>query len=218
MTELQVFNGNKTQLLEDYEIDLNFNIDCAVVEDSVRKLLKAVGEDPEREGLLNTPNRVARMYEELLSGYYTDPERVINNALFDVDYQEMVLITDIEFYSLCEHHMLPFIGRAHVGYLPSGRVLGLSKIPRIVELFARRLQVQERMTGQIARFLMDTLNPLGVGVVVEGVHMCSMIRGVKKHHARMITSKLLGTFREEEKTRDEFLGHVRPFLGRDSLL
>ncbi len=218
MTNLQVFNGNKSQLLEDYDIDLNFNIDCTAVEDSVRTLLKAVGEDPEREGLVRTPNRVARMYEELLSGYYTDPEKVINNALFEVDYQEMVLVTDIEFYSMCEHHMLPFVGRAHVGYIPTDRVLGLSKIPRIVDLFARRLQVQERMTAQIAQFLMDTLNPLGVGVVVEGAHMCAMMRGVKKHNARMVTSKLLGTFHDQEQTRAEFLSHVRPFLGHDSLL
>ncbi len=217
MTDLTVFNGNKTQLLEEYDIDLNFNINCEAVEDSVRTLLTAVGEDPQREGLLGTPNRVARMYEELLAGYYTDPEKVINNALFDVDYQEMVLVTDIEYYSLCEHHMLPFIGRAHVGYIPSEKVVGLSKIPRIVDLFARRLQVQERMTGQIANFLMDTLEPIGVGVVVEGVHMCSMMRGVKKANARMVTSKLLGTFKENP-TRSEFLGHVRPSLGRDSLI
>ncbi|GAB4574531.1 MAG: GTP cyclohydrolase I FolE [Anaerolineae bacterium] len=215
MTDIQVFNGNKKQMLADYDIDLNFSIDCTTVEESVRMLLKAVGENPERDGLLRTPNRVARMYEELLSGYYTDPEKVINNALFDVEYQEMVLVTDIEFYSLCEHHMLPFVGHAHVGYIPNKKVVGLSKIPRIVDLFARRLQVQERMTAQIANFLMDALDPLGVGVVVEGAHMCAMMRGVKKHGSRMVTSHLLGAFESNEKTRSEFLGHVQRSLGKN---
>lgn len=218
MTDIKVFNGNKTQLLEDYDIDLNLSINCGAVEDSVRTLLGAVGEDPTRDGLLGTPNRVARMYEELLSGYNTDPEKVINNALFDVEYQEMVLVTDIEFYSLCEHHMLPFVGRAHVGYIPSKKVVGLSKIPRIVDLFARRLQVQERMTAQIANFLMDALDPLGVGVVVEGAHMCAMMRGVKKHNSRMITSHLLGAFEKNDKTRSEFLSHVQRSLGTESLI
>ncbi len=218
MSDIQVFNGNKTQFLEEYDIDLNLSLDCTAVEQSVRTLLKAVGEDPNRDGLLNTPKRVARMYEELLAGYYTDPEKVINDALFDVEYQEMVLVTDIEFYSLCEHHMLPFVGRAHVGYIPRNKVVGLSKIPRIVDLFARRLQVQERMTAQIANFLMDTLNPLGVGVVVEGAHMCAMMRGVKKHNARMITSHLLGAFETNEKTRNEFLSHVQRSLGTESLI
>jgi GTP cyclohydrolase I len=218
MTDLKVFNGNKTQLLEDYDIDLNLSIDCTAIEESVRVLLDAVGEDPDRDGLLNTPSRVARMYEELLSGYSTDPEKVINNALFDVEYQEMVLVTDIEFYSLCEHHMLPFVGRAHVAYIPNKKVVGLSKIPRIVDLFARRLQVQERMTAQIANFLMDALEPVGVGVVVEGAHMCAMMRGVKKHNARMITSHLLGGFESNEKTRSEFLSHVQRSLGTESLI
>jgi GTP cyclohydrolase I len=218
MTDLKVFNGNKTQLLEDYDIDLNLSIDCTAIEESVRVLLDAVGEDPDRDGLLNTPSRVARMYEELLSGYSTDPEKVINNALFDVEYQEMVLVTDIEFYSLCEHHMLPFVGRAHVAYIPNKKVVGLSKIPRIVDLFARRLQVQERMTAQIANFLMDALEPVGVGVVLEGAHMCAMMRGVKKHNARMITSHLLGGFESNEKTRSEFLSHVQRSLGTESLI
>jgi GTP cyclohydrolase I len=218
MTDLKVFNGNKTQLLEDYDIDLNLSIDCTAVSESVRILLKAVGEDPERDGLLQTPDRVARMYEELLAGYYTDPEKVINNALFDVEYQEMVLVTDIEFYSLCEHHMLPFVGRAHVAYIPNKKVVGLSKIPRIVDLFARRLQVQERMTAQIGNFLMDALDPLGVGVVVEGAHMCAMMRGVKKHNSRMITSHLLGVFQSNPQTRTEFLSHVQRSLGTESLV
>lgn len=218
MTDIKIFNGNKTQLLEDYDIDLNFSIDSPTVEQSVRDLLNAVGEDPQRDGLLNTPNRVARMYEELLSGYTTDPEKVINNAVFDVEYQEMVLVSDIEYYSLCEHHMLPFVGHAHVAYIPQDKVVGLSKIPRIVDLFARRLQVQERMTAQIGQFLMEALNPLGVGVVVEGQHMCAMMRGVKKHGSRMVTSHLLGCFESNEKTRAEFLSHVQRSLGHKSLL
>ena len=218
MTGSHVINGNKAQLLKDYDIDLHLTVDTAAVEDAVRTILRSVGEDPDRDGLLKTPSRVARMYEELLAGYTTDPEKVINDAVFDVDYQEMVLVTDIEFYSLCEHHMLPFIGRAHVAYIPRDKVLGLSKIPRIVDLFARRLQVQERMTAQIAHFLMDSLHPVGVGVVVEGAHMCSMMRGVKKANARMVTSKLLGSFREDDKTRAEFLSHVQRALGNDSLI
>ncbi len=218
MTTYPVINGNKAQLLEDYEIDLNLEQDKAAIEAAVRTILRGVGEDPDRDGLLKTPDRVARMYGELLSGYTTDPEKVINNAVFDVDYREMVLVTDIEFYSLCEHHMLPFVGRAHVAYIPRDKVVGLSKIPRIVDMFARRLQVQERMTAQIAHFIMDTLHPMGVGVVVEGAHMCSMMRGVKKHNARMITSKLLGVFQEDDKTRAEFLSHVQRSLGTESLI
>lgn len=218
MANYPVINGNKAQLLEDYEIDLNLEQDKAAIESAVQTILRSVGENPDRDGLLKTPDRVARMYGELLSGYTTDPEKVINNAVFDVDYREMVLVTDIEFYSLCEHHMLPFVGRAHVAYIPRDKVVGLSKIPRIVDMFARRLQVQERMTAQIAHFLMDTLHPMGVGVVVEGAHMCSMMRGVKKHNARMITSKLLGVFQEDDKTRAEFLSHVQRSLGTESLI
>ncbi len=218
MTNYHVINGNKAQLLEDYEIDLDLEQDKAAIESAVKTILRSVGENPDRDGLLKTPDRVARMYGELLSGYTTDPEKVINDAVFDVDYREMVLVTDIEFYSLCEHHMLPFVGRAHVAYIPRDKVLGLSKIPRIVDMFARRLQVQERMTAQIANFLMDTLHPMGVGVVVEGAHMCSMMRGVKKHNARMITSKLLGVFQEDDKTRAEFLSHVQRSLGTESLI
>jgi GTP cyclohydrolase I len=178
------------------------------IEDAVRELLGAVGEDPEREGLARTPERVARMYDELLAGYRVDPEKMINDAIFDVEYDEMVLVRDIEFYSLCEHHMLPFIGKAHVGYLPKGKVIGLSKIPRIVDLFARRLQVQERLTRQISDLLDTTLHPHGVGVVVEGLHLCSMMRGVKKANARMVTSCLSGSFSDNEVTRQEFLGHI----------
>ena len=178
------------------------------IEASVYNILQSIGEEPGREGLLNTPNRVARMFDELTSGYHIDPEKMINGALFDVDYDEMVVVKDIDFYSLCEHHLLPFFGQAHVAYIPNGKVIGLSKIPRIVEMFARRLQIQEQMTSQIASFLQDTLNPQGVAVVVEGAHMCSMMRGVKKENAKMKTSKMLGSFKDNEKTRREFMAHI----------
>ncbi len=184
------------------------NIDIAGVRKIIFDLLSAVGEDPEREGLKNTPDRVARMYTELLSGYSMDPQKMINGALFNINYDEMVLVRDIEFYSLCEHHMLPFIGRAHVAYLPAGKVIGLSKIPRIVDMYARRLQVQERMTRQIADLLQTTLEPQGVAVVVEGMHLCSMMRGVKKHDARMTTSAMHGAFRANLATRQEFLENI----------
>lgn len=167
-----------------------------------------IGEDPERQGLQRTPERVARMYDELTAGYHTDPVKLINDALFDVEYNEMVVVKDIEFYSLCEHHMLPFLGKAHVAYIPEGKVIGLSKIPRIVDLFARRLQVQERMTQQIAEFIDQVLHPQGVAVVIEGAHMCSMMRGVKKANASMVTSALLGTFKSDQKTRAEFMNHI----------
>lgn len=175
---------------------------------AIRQLLEAIGEDPERKGLKYTPERVARMYRELLAGYKTDPEQLINDALFDISYDEMVIVRDIEFYSLCEHHMLPFIGRAHVAYIPNGKVLGLSKIPRVVEMYARRLQVQERMTRQIADFLRDLLAPQGVAVVIEAMHLCSMMRGVKKHDARMTTSAMHGAFRANLATRQEFLDNI----------
>ena len=167
-----------------------------------------MGENPQREGLLGTPDRVARAFDELLSGYRTDPTKLINNAVFEVAYDDMVIVRDIEFYSLCEHHMLPFIGHAHVAYLPKGKVIGLSKIPRIVDMFARRLQVQERMTRQIADFINEILEPDGVAVVVEGVHMCSMMRGVNKNDSSMTTSAMLGCFRENSKTRAEFMAHL----------
>lgn len=202
-------------LLERYAIDLSFQQDNLPIMDAVRTILIGVGEDPDREGLLRTPDRVARMYRELLAGYHTDPEKLINNALFDVSYQEMVIVRDIEFSSLCEHHMLPFFGHVHVAYIPTERVIGLSKIPRIVDMFAKRLQVQERMTQQIADFMMDILKPQGVAVVAEGVHMCSMIRGVKKVESSMITSAMLGEFRVNEKTRAEFMGHLARKSYRD---
>jgi len=178
------------------------------IESAVENILVALGEDPQREGLVGTPNRVARAYEELLSGYRTDPAALLNNALFNVEYDDMVIVKDIEYASFCEHHMLPFVGHAHVAYIPNGKVIGLSKIPRIVDMFAQRLQVQERMTRQIAEFINEVLNPAGVGVVVEGVHLCSMIRGVEKHDSNMTTSTMLGTFRERSKTRNEFLAHL----------
>ena len=178
------------------------------IEAAVYQLLQAFGEDACREGLEQTPERVARMYDELLAGYRVDPYELINEALFDVDYEDMVIVRDIEFYSLCEHHLLPFLGRAHVAYLPNGKVIGLSKIPRVVDLFARRLQVQERMTRQIADFLEAAIHPHGVAVVVEGLHLCSKIRGVKKANARMVTSAMCGSFKENDITRNEFLNHI----------
>jgi len=198
--------------MEDDDVDamdaIPVNIDIESAQKATLELLKAVGEDPEREGLKNTPNRVARMYTELLSGYYVEPAKIINGALFNINYDEMVLVRDIEFYSLCEHHMLPFLGRAHVAYLPAGKVIGLSKIPRIVDMYARRLQIQERMTRQIADILQETLEPQGVAVVVEAVHLCSMMRGVKKHDARMTTSAMHGAFRANLATRQEFLENI----------
>lgn len=183
-------------------------IDLEAIAQAVEKTLRAIGEDPDRQGLRRTPERVARMYLELLSGYREDPMELVNDAVFDVAYDEMVLVRDIEFYSLCEHHLLPFLGRAHVAYLPRGRVLGLSKIPRLVDMFARRLQVQERMTRQIAEFLDELLHPIGVAVVIEGLHLCTAMRGVKKHDARMITSAMLGYFRKNIATRQEFLENI----------
>ena len=184
------------------------NMDQESIRQAIKKLLTAVGENPEREGLRRTPDRVARMYGELLEGYRQDPNELVNDALFEVKYDEMVLVHDIEFYSLCEHHMLPFLGRAHVAYLPRNKVLGLSKIPRIVDMFARRLQVQERMTRQIAECIDELLNPLGVAVVIEGLHLCATMRGVKKHDARMTTSAMLGAFRNSLATREEFLANI----------
>ena len=184
------------------------NVDIPASEAAVLQLLRAIGEQPEREGLVNTPRRVARMYTELLSGYHADPEKIVNGALFNISYDEMVIVRDIEFYSLCEHHLLPFMGRAHVAYLPAGKVIGLSKIPRLIDVFARRLQVQERMTRQIADLLQQLLEPHGVAVVIEGLHLCTMMRGVKKHDARMTTSAMLGSFRTNAATRQEFMDNI----------
>jgi GTP cyclohydrolase I len=178
------------------------------LEAAVRTLLAEIGEDPGREGLLGTPERVRRIYDELTAGYHVDPDALINGACFNVDYDEMVVVRDIEFFSLCEHHLLPFIGRAHVGYLPKGRVIGLSKIPRIVDMYAQRLQVQERLTVQVADFLMERLAPKGVGCVIEATHLCTMMRGVKKQEATMVTSSMVGTFRRDARTRAEFMGLI----------
>jgi GTP cyclohydrolase I len=190
------------------DLFLDTEIDEIGIEVAVRQLLRAFGDDPERPGLERTPARMAQMYKELLIGYRTDPVAMVNDALFEVTYDEMVLVRDIEFYSLCEHHMLPFLGRAHVAYFPRGRVIGLSKIPRVVDLFARRLQLQERMTRQIADFIQELLDPHGVAVVVEAMHLCAMMRGVGKHEARMTTSAMLGAFRTSIATRQEFLDNI----------
>ncbi len=189
-------------LLNDQDLDIK------TIEGATRQMLVAFGEDPSREGLLRTPERVSKMYAELLAGYRTDPYKMLNDAIFEIQYDEMVIVRDIEFYSLCEHHMLPFVGRAHVAYMPKGRVIGLSKIPRIVDMFARRLQVQERMTTQVAEFINELLNPSGVAVVLEALHLCSMIRGVKKHDSRMTTSAMLGSFRTDMARRMEFLDNI----------
>ncbi len=182
--------------------------DAGAVEAAVRQILVEIGEDPDRPGLVATPRRVHRMYAELTAGYHVDPARLVNGAIFDVDYSEMVVVKDIPFYSLCEHHLLPFFGNAAVAYIPKGRVIGLSKIPRIVEMYARRLQVQERMTQQIADFLMATLDPMGVGVVLEATHLCAVMRGVKKSGTVMTTSAVLGVFRRRDRTRAEFFSHL----------
>ena len=179
------------------------------IENAVREILVNVGEDPEREGLLRTPHRVAKMWGEVLEGYDIDPVALVNGALFDVEYDEMVVVKEIEFFSMCEHHMLPFFGRAHVAYIPSDKVIGLSKIPRIVDMFARRLQVQERMTQQIADMLEDVLDARAVAVVVEGSHMCGMMRGVEKEHARMVTTAMRGEFKADRDLRNEFMDHLR---------
>jgi GTP cyclohydrolase IA len=182
--------------------------ETAQIQQAVRQFLLNIGEDPDRQGLQRTPERVARMYAELTAGYQTDPMALINDAMFDVNYSEMVVIKGIDFYSLCEHHLLPFYGQAHVAYIPNGRVIGLSKIPRIVEMFARRLQIQERMTEQIASFIDEVLVPVGVAVVVEGIHMCSKMRGVKNAHSSMTTSAMRGVFMKDPKTRGEFMEHI----------
>lgn len=198
----------------DAAADADTGDDGVRVEAAVREILREIGEDPERQGLIGTPERVHRMYAELTAGYHVDPERLIHGAVFDVEYSEMVVVKDVPFYSLCEHHLLPFFGTASVAYIPSGRVIGLSKIPRIVEAYARRLQVQERLTVQIADFLMTRLRPHGVGVVIEATHLCAVMRGVRKPGTIMTTSHVLGIFRTQDKTRSEFLAHLqRPAPG-----
>jgi len=178
------------------------------VEAAVRQILSEIGEDPDRQGLTGTPGRVHRMYTELTAGYHVDPERLINGAIFDVKYSEMVVVKDIPFYSLCEHHLLPFFGTAAVAYIPRGRVVGLSKIPRVVEMYSRRLQIQERLTQQIGDFLDTQLTPQGVGVVLEATHLCAVMRGVRKPGTIMTTSFVLGLFRTRDRTRSEFFAHL----------
>jgi GTP cyclohydrolase IA len=175
------------------------------MQDIIRQLLAGLGEDPSREGLLDTPKRVEKSLRFLTSGYDADVDIVLNNALFTVDYNEMVIVKDIDFYSLCEHHLLPFFGKCHVAYIPNGQVVGLSKIPRLVDIFARRLQVQERLTNQIANTLLDKIHPLGVAVVTEATHLCMSMRGVEKQRSVAVTSAMLGAFRTDARTRSEFL-------------
>jgi GTP cyclohydrolase I len=174
-------------------------------EEIIRRELELIGEDPRREGLLNTPERVAKAMKFLTEGYSSSAEEVVGEGIFEEEHDNMIMVRDIELYSLCEHHMLPFFGKAHVAYIPNGKIVGLSKIPRIVDVFARRLQVQERLTEQIAEGLCRVLNPSGVGVVIEAYHLCMMMRGVQKQNSKTITSALRGAFREDPKTRDEFL-------------
>jgi GTP cyclohydrolase I len=175
------------------------------MQELVKRILEELGEDPDREGLVKTPKRVDRALRFLTSGYSADIDAVLNEALFSVDYNEMVIVRDIDFYSLCEHHLLPFFGKCHVAYIPNGRVIGLSKIPRLVDIFARRLQLQERMTNQIAETIREKINPLGVAVVCEGTHLCMAMRGVEKQNSYTITSAMLGAFRDQVRTRMEFL-------------
>ncbi|HWE48909.1 MAG TPA: GTP cyclohydrolase I FolE [Bryobacteraceae bacterium] len=176
----------------------------------IHDVLEAIGEDPEREGLQQTPERVDKALRFLTSGYKTDVRKVVNGAIFEVKYDEMVIVKDIEFFSMCEHHMLPFFGKIHIAYIARNKVVGLSKLPRIVDVFARRLQIQERLTQEIAHCLQDMLDPEGVGVVAEAQHLCMMMRGVEKQHSGTVTSTMLGAFRDQKQTRDEFLSLIRP--------
>jgi len=180
------------------------------IENAIRTIIKEIGEDLEREGLKKTPYRVAKMLiNELLYGYKMNLDEIINNAIFNENYDEMVLVRDIDFYSLCEHHLLPFFGVVHVAYIPNGKIIGLSKIPRIIEAYTRRLQVQERLTTEIAKILWEKLNPKGVAVIIEAIHLCSIMRGVKKPRSKMITSSLLGSFKEDPRTRMELMIHLQ---------
>ncbi len=181
----------------------------ASFEDLVQEMLVRLGEDPQREGLQLTPERVRKSLEFLTRGYTEDPDTLLKGALFTVDYDEMVIVKDIEMFSLCEHHMLPFFGKVHVAYIPNGKVMGLSKVPRLVELFSRRLQIQERLTTQIAETIQKVIEPQGVGVVIEARHLCMMMRGVEKQHSAAVTSSMLGSFRDSQETRSEFLSLIR---------
>jgi GTP cyclohydrolase I len=184
------------------------NIDRQVIEQAMGQILTAFGEDISREGLVQTPQRVARMFEELTQGYREDPLVLLNNAVFSIDQNDLVVVRDIEFYSLCEHHLLPFMGSVHVAYIPDGKIIGLSKIPRVVDMFARRLQVQERLTRQVAEFLNEVLHPQGIAVAVEAMHLCSMMRGVRKQEARTTTTCMLGRYDQERNLRNDFLGMI----------
>jgi GTP cyclohydrolase IA len=181
----------------------------ATYEELVREMIVRLGEDPDREGLSRTPERVAKAMQFLVKGYKDDPEALLRKALFTVSYDEMVIVKDVEMFSLCEHHLLPFFGKVHVAYIPKGKVIGLSKIPRLVEAFSRRLQIQERLTTQIAEAIQNAIEPQGVGVVIEARHLCMMMRGVEKQHSSAVTSSMLGCFRNEEETRSEFLSLIR---------
>ena len=181
----------------------------ASFEELMKEIIVRLGEDPEREGLLRTPARVHKAFEFLTKGYNEDPEAMLKNALFTVTYDEMVIVKDVEMFSLCEHHMLPFFGKVHVAYIPNGKVIGLSKIPRLIEMFSRRLQIQERLTTQIAETIQKVIQPQGVGVVIEARHLCMMMRGVEKQHSATVTSAMLGVFRDEQQTREEFLALIR---------
>jgi GTP cyclohydrolase IA len=185
------------------------HLDGSTMEDQIRKILKAIGEDPDREGLLRTPQRAAQALAYLTRGYAMDPGKVINDALFTEDYEEMIVQKDIDFYSLCEHHLLPFFGKAHVAYIPHHKIVGISKLARLVDVYARRLQVQERLTNQIATTIMDKLDALGVAVVLEAEHLCMRMRGVEKQNSFVITSSLLGAFRTRQETRAEFMNLIR---------
>ncbi len=185
------------------------SLTSASFEDLVREMIVRLGEDPEREGLQRTPARVQKALQFLTKGYRDDPEALLRKALFTVNYDAMVIVKDIEMFSLCEHHMLPFFGKVHVAYIPNGKVIGLSKVPRLVELFSRRLQIQERLTTQIAETIQRVIEPQGVGVVIEARHLCMMMRGVEKQHSAAVTSSMLGSFRSEEETRQEFLSLIR---------
>jgi len=188
-------------------MDTQITLTSASIEELMREVLVRLGEDPDREGLLRTPERFARAYQYLTKGYSESPEEILNGALFSVDYDEMVIVKDIEMFSLCEHHMLPFFGKVHIAYIPKGKVVGISKLPRLVEVFARRLQVQERLTVQIAESIQEAIQPLGVGVVIEARHLCMMMRGVEKQHSATVTSSMLGAFRAAQ-TRQEFLALI----------
>ena len=179
------------------------------MEKQIKEILRAIGEDPNREGLLDTPSRFDKALRYLTSGYEQDVGDILNDALFTVEYDEMVIVKDIDVYSLCEHHLMPFFGKAHIGYVPRGKVIGLSKIPRMVDVFARRLQVQERLTQQIAETVQEVIDPIGVAVVLECQHLCVMMRGVEKQNAKMVTSSMLGYFRKDQRSRNEFLNLIR---------